>query len=383
MPFKNRIRLPLYIKTPQFPTEANRFRLANGSTKTLSVVIRKTFNLVTDYMPARMHQRLSIALNHDEVNIEGDRYVGGVAVDGEYKIEWPDFLDYPLGQAEVQIQVTPFAATNDNCQTCEEVSQLETVDDTIPDPLEEGQTVTINVFENDTICCFPATSEIVYFNPTYVDSATIDEETGEVEIILKTPLPSAELVTLATYRVTCPNGAYDEADIKGTVVGTEPTCEAAGEPVYENIEAGEDEITWTGSGDFEWELYTCDNLGTPIQTGTTSGNSVIFNDLAPGACYVFSIRKDCGGGSFSDWTSVEFTVPVPPEVTVCGKFLLNHTQWPDVPSDTVNYMDCNGVLQFTVVVNFKELCMLTDESNTPIYFESASGFTIYNYVEPC
>ena len=108
--FKNRVRLPIYTRTAQFPTEANRFRLANGVKKTLSVVIRKTYELVTDYMNESMHQRLVIALNHDEVAIEGDKYIGNLTLDNAYEIEWPDFLDYPLGQGKTIIEVIAKAA---------------------------------------------------------------------------------------------------------------------------------------------------------------------------------------------------------------------------------------------------------------------------------
>lgn len=382
MPFKNRIRLPLYIKQPQFPAEANRFRLANGATKTLSVVIRKTFNLVTDYLPERMHQRVVIALNHDEVNIEGDRYVGGVAVDGDYKIEYPDFLDYPLGQAEVQIQVTPFAATNDNCQTCEEVTQISLVDDTIPDPITEGDDGTMNVFTNDTICCSPITAEIISFNTTYVDAATISE-LGVAVITTKNPAPNGTNVILATYRVTCPNGGYDEADIYGTVAGTEPACEPPFSLVHTHISEDEDEIAWDPPmADFyQYQLYDCDNLGTPIETGDLTTNFIVFTGLSAGQCYVISVRKDCGGGSFSEWVSLEFTVPAPE--SVCGRFTLTNEAYPDIPTDTVTYMNCSGVLTDIVVKTTRIVCMLTDEVNTPLYFESSEGETTYLFTEPC
>lgn len=381
MPFKNRIRLPIYIKQPQFPAEANRFRLANGETKTLSVVIRKTFNLATDYMPDRMHQRLVIALNHDEVNIEGDRLVGGVAVDGEYKIEWPDFLDYPLGQAEVQIQVTPFAATNDNCQTCEEMTQITLVDDTIAAPIAEGAQGSVNAFTNDTICCSPITAEIISFNTTFVSAASIDAETGVATITAKNPAPDGTNVLLATYRVTCPNGGYDEADIYGTIEGTEPACEDPTDLLHTNVTDGEDEISWVGTGNFEWELYDCDNLGTPIQTGTSAGSPETFLGLSAGECYVFSIRKDCGGGSFSNWVSLEFNVPSP--IDVCGQFTLTNTAYPDLPTDTVTYMNCAGVLTDIVVKTTRVVCMLTDDTNTPLYFESLEGTTTYLFTGPC
>lgn len=382
MPFKNRIRLPFYLKQPQFPAEANRFRLANGTTVTMSVVIRKTYQLETDNLPEKLHQRLTIALNHDEVNIEGDRYVGGVAMDGDYEIEWPDFLDYPLGKAKAQIQVTPFAATNDNCQTCEEVTQITLADDTIADPIDEGTNGTVNAFTNDTICCSPITAEITTFNTTYVSAATIDEETGIATITIKNPAPSATGVLLATYRVTCPNGGYDEADIYGTVVGTEPACEEPTGLTYENLSPGSDQVSFTGTGNFEWQLFTCDDLGTPVDSGTTASSPISFVDLTPGQCYIISIRKDCGGGSFSEWADLEFNVPVP-ETEDCGRFTFTNEDFPNTPADEVTYMDCAGVLRTSIVKTTKTVCALMNAFNVPMYFESFEGTTTYLYIEPC
>lgn len=381
MSFHNRIRLPLYIKAAQFPTEANRFRLADGSTKTLSVVIRKTYNLVTDYMPERMHQRLTIALNHDVVTIEGTRYVGGVSVDGEYKIDWQDFLDYPLAPAEVQIQATPFAATNDNCQTCEELSQVITVDDIIPVDINEGEIANLSAYDNDTICCSPVTAEIVYINTTFVDSATINPLNGSVLITIKDPSPSSETIKLATYRVTCPDGRFDEADIFGSVSGSLIACPSPDDLLHTNISDGEDQISWTDTGDFEWELFDCDNLGTPVQTGTSSGSPQTFLNLTPGGCYVFSMKKICGVDFESGWGSVEFNVPASEDL--CGEFTLTNNEFPDEPTDFVTYMNCAGVLTDIVVKSVRTVCMLTDTDNTPHYFESENGFVTYNFEGPC
>lgn len=375
--FKNRIRLPIYLKGAQFPAEANRFRLANGTTKTLSVVIRKTYLLVTDYLPERMHQRLTIALNHDEVNIEGDRYAGGVSVDGDYKIEWPDFLDYPLAQAEVQIQVTPFAATNDNCQTCEEITQITLQDDTIEDPISEGDEVTLNVFDNDAICCSPITAEIVSFDTSRIASVTLDE-LGEMAITFKDPATSGSGLLLVTYRVTCPNGGYDEASVYGTVEGEAPACAPPTNLTYTHVDDNEDEVTWDGGGVFQWRLYTCDNLGTPVKTGTGAAS---WNDLTPGGCYVFSVRKVCGVLDYSPWVDITFNVPG--VVESCGQFVLTNNDYPDTPTDSCSYMNCEGLITNIVVKTTRTVCMLVGSGNVPVYFQSTNGVTSYLYDGVC
>jgi hypothetical protein len=187
MAFKNRIRLPLYAKQPQFPAEATRFRLADGTTKTLSVFIRKIYQIETDYLTEQQHQRLVIALNHDDVKIEGERYIGGVAIDGDYRIDWVDFLDYPVAKGSVQVTVTPFDFTNSNCQTCEQASQLSLVDDDAGE-VEEGTPKDVDVFANDNICCYPVTAEITWFDTGYFTSVTINADTGIVTLTTKDPL---------------------------------------------------------------------------------------------------------------------------------------------------------------------------------------------------
>lgn len=387
MAFKNRIRLPLYLRQPQFPQERNVFRKANGETVVLSMVNRKTYQVVTDYMDENMHQKLTIAMSHDNVTIEGDRYIGGVVLDGDYSISYPDFIDFPLGQAQFQIQVTPYNESNNNCQTCEEATQLNCVDDTIGETLGDGGIGIVNVYENDSICCSPITAEIVSFNNTYVQSATIDQGTGDATIILKNPAPSLTNGVLARYRVTCPNGGYDEADIYGTIVGTEPSCEP---PQNVVVNAGEDSATVlfdpspSAPTSYIWQLFDCDDLGTPIQSGDQADDSdILLSGLDPATCYIFRIYSDCPDID-SDVVDVEFTTASP--ATLCGEFFVTADDGTtDRNSYSFTYMDCAGVMRNASVVNLSDrrICALTDAGNVPIYLVSSSPFISYIYNGPC
>lgn len=391
MPFLNRIRLPLYLKTPQFPTEANRFRLSNGESKTLSVTIRKNYTVATDYMSQTMHQRLVVALNHDTVNIEGDRYVGGVVVDGDYEIAWPDFLDYPLGQAGVKIQVTPFDMTNDNCQTCEEMTQLSLVDDDAGE-MDEGVDNVINVFVNDNICCFPITAEITWFNTAYLLDVFIDAN-GNVTLITKDVAADVGSIVMATYRVTCPGGVYDEADIYGSINGSSPVCEQPGGIGIDIISAPpppfDVTIEWTTpvadpALGYEWQLFEMQSPGAPVQTGTTLIKQVVLSVPNPATDYGFYVRTVCSEGVYSLYTELLFTTPSS-ATSFCGSFTVtcdDGTVDPNVYN--FSFMDCAGDIQNYSIINLqtKEYCMLIDEFNQPVYFESDPAVT-YLYVEPC
>lgn len=386
--FKNRVRLPVYVKEPQFPTEANRFRLSNGSSKTLSVVIRKQYTLQTDYLSESLHQKLVIALNHDEVNIENDKYLGGVSVDGEYEISWPTFLDYPLGQATVKLQVTPFDMTNANCQTCEEASQLSLVDDEAGE-IDEGTPAEVGVYGNDTICCFPIVAEITWFDTGYLASATINQANGVVTLTTHNPVPPVGNIKLATYRITCPDGSYDEADIYGSINGSGEACEQPGgfeEVVFDAGPPITATITWTTPvvfpASFEWRLERVDTPGVAVDTGIEFDYDAFLNPLEPLTEYAFFVRSNCGGGIYSPYTQLLFTTPATGGGN-CGRF--------DITANTMeldlwdySYMDCNGNIQNATIASLatQQVCMLTDDDNNPIYFEGDEPVA-YNYVEPC
>lgn len=388
--FLNRVRLPIHAYTPQFPTEASRFRLANGTTKTQSVVIRKTYELRTDHMSELYHQRLVIALNHDTVTIEGDKYIGGIAMDGEYAIEWPDFMDYPLGIGAALIQVTPFDVTNSNCQTCDVLTQLSLVDDNAGE-IAEGATVQVGVYGNDEICCFPITAEIMSFASGYLAAATIDEATGIVSLTAKNPVPSVGSIVMATYRVMCPDGTYDEADVYGSIAGSEPACEQpSGMEVI--LDSPDATVSWTNpvatpAGFFEWILYEADNPGIPIQSGTTTGTDhfVELTGLSYTTEYIFSVRSNCGDGVFSPYTNVQFTTPAS-GLSDCGTFAVSADD--GTLGSTVHfysYMDCDGTIQNTGITNLSTqlVCMLMDEFNQAVYFQDHSGYITNTYDSLC
>lgn len=391
MPFRNRIRLPFYITRAQFPSEQNVFRRADGSTKTLSAVVRKVYEGETSWLPEAIHERLKIALMHDDVTIEGYRYLGGVSVEGEYDIDWQRYLDYPIAKAEFKVQVTPFNYSNDNCQTCDEATQLSLEDDTITGPyevLEEGQEYQYNVFANDSICCSPVTAEIVTINSTYVDSATIDATSGIVTITMKATTPSATLANLLTYRVTCPNGGYDDADVFANVNGSEEVCEAPTNLQIVSTSETEAEISWDAvidATEYDWQLFLASDLFNPVQTGSEATNSETLTGLTPGTDYVFYIQTDCGDGDTSAFSNIPFTTEGEAEEG-CGQYeVCNGPFDPEVEGSqtiTVTYINCAGDLANTILVanQCKLICALETSPGNPVSIINADSVT---YIGPC
>jgi len=387
--FLNRVRLPLYFSKPQFPIERSVFKRADGSRKVLSAVVSNTYEGKTDDIPKEWHQRLAIALSHDVVNIESDRLLTEVVMESEYGIDWQEFLDFPIAKANFTVNVTPFNASNSNCQTCDEITQLELVDDTTEDCFEEGTTneFPFSVLLNDSICCYPFTLEIVSFNTTYFSAVSITDA-GIVTFTLQDETPSISNVLLATYRVTCPNGAYDEANIYVCIEGTSTECVAPQNVILPVLPNGDNAtISWdavipTPAG-YNWALYDADDIYTILQSGSTTDTFITVTGLTPGETYVFAVQTDCGDGT-SSWSTVEFTITDLPE-NLCGNFMVSYDPTDRPYTGSYTYMDCSGEIQNGTLISFdaQPVCMLINEGETnPILFTADPGISI-SYIGLC
>lgn len=373
MTFKNRIRLPFYTTRPQYPREANVFRRADGSTKVQSVIIRKVFEGETENLPKEIHEKLIVALSHDDVTIEGKYYFVGVSLEGDYDIDWNKFLDYPLAKAGFKVQVTPFNYANDNCQTCEEVSQVVCIDDNIG-TIDEDETVTAHPLANDSICCKPVTISLVTYNSDYLDSCIISGD--DIIIHTKTNLPEVNSVVLVTYRAQCPNGSYDDANIIGNINGTSPTptCLAPINPVNVSLDSDTSAtFSWTTpspapSCGYHWEVLRA-VTGTLLASGDTSSLSVAITGLPSNeASLQFFVRGNCCAGLDSNFAGpVVFSLPPPSGTNTCGHYLFSNTDSSNFRSGA--YMDCSGTTLGVVSPPLftAEICMLQSSPGNPVY----------------
>jgi hypothetical protein len=387
MAFKNRIRLPFYLTRPQYPRESNIFRRADGSTKVQSSIIRKVFEGETENLPKEIHERLVVALSHDDVIIEGKYLATGVSLEGDYDIDWNKFLDFPLAKAAFKVQVTPFNFSNDNCQTCEEAAQISLDDDTFPSLLEEGQTYNLNVFANDSICCSPITAEIVIFDSNYITSANISAINGIVTITMKATISSATNVNLLTYRVSCPNGGYDEANVFGDTDGTEPppTCATPTNLLVSSITETSATVTWdnmAGALTYFWQLYLASDLITPISSGYHLTNNLSLSSLTQGTNYAIYVQTNCTNGSSSGFTNMPFTTEGEDQGG-CGQY--NIENWDLTSVHSVNYIDCNGVSQdaFITPGGSREICALEYSPGDPIQITPSHFDINITYLGPC
>lgn len=388
----NRVRLPFYITQPQFPTTREVFTNSQGVTKVYSAVIRKTLQGKTDHLPKEWHEKLVIALNHKQVTIEGSNYVTGVAMDSDYEIDWDDFLDNPLAMANFTVSSTPFRAVSDNCMTCDEVGQLSLEDDFTDEVFEEGQEVQYPypITQNDNICCYPFTLEVIDYNTDYLLDFQLDQN-GVASLVLHPLAPILNNVWLATYRVTCESGQWDEAKIYGNISGSLIACIRPSnlQLTYDDQDPETVRYDWNlispaPANGYQWALYLSDDLFTPVFSGTTTDNFVVINDVPPGT-YTFAVRSSCGGGNYSLWTMLSGFSPRPINTDTCGNFNVTYIPSESEGMQTFSYIDCNGDVKSVVLAGagVRNLCMLTDLSNVPIYFSASTQDINYTYIAPC
>lgn len=377
MAFTNRIRLPFKLHKPQFQEDIEKYRKGNGVTVTLSVVIRKIYEGITDEMPEKLHDRLKIALAHDTVHVEGDKYVGVIAQEGDYAIEWSDFLSRPIAQAKFRAEVTPFNATNSNCGTCETYSQVIAEDDDIGS-VDEGDTINVDVLDNDSICCSPITISIITVNSTYVSGITIEPD-NTLTLVFNTPLAPANGVVVATYRAECDNGLYDDANIIANVNGSlPPECLAPLNLFVGSITSSSAQATWDAPSpapdSYDWELYLASDLVTPILTGNTIDLYADFDSLTPETVYRVYVNSNCGGGESNAVWYGFVTGPAAVDET-CGQYeVFNTGAFPQV----VQYIDCEGTQQTLFLASFitRTICAMQYSPGNPVDMISSSNVTI-------
>jgi hypothetical protein len=281
---------------------------------------------------------LTIALRHDEVNVEGENFVGSIRMSGAYDIAWQEFLDYPVAPANFKAFEEEFVARSNKCDICVEGSNLSLEDDTFEDTLDEGGTYNINVATNDSICCSNPVFAILSFDTDYIDSISIDQ-VGEVTMTLKTPLSSAPDKQLFTYKVTCSDSSEATASVYGTVEGTTtPLCEAPTDVILSLIGGSllpaEIHAEWTAPGSppadgYGWLLLKRAGFGwsPPISFGTTTDTFLNINGLDCDERYKFLVRSVCdeGTGDYSSYASDDIEVPA------CGGVPIPHAIYSNNP----------------------------------------------------
>lgn len=379
MAFHNRVRLPLTIDKPQFGGTKQLYTKANGDTVLLSSTLKKTYQGSTDWMPEKWLEALFIGLNHSHVAIEGEKYMGGVALDGDtYQIDWDEIFHTPAAGVKFQVLVTPYDESNPNCLTCSEAGQLQAVDDTMPDPLEENTTYEIDVVANDNICCYPVSFSILSFNSDYLDSVTIDAS-GTATLHLKTGLTIVNNLKLFTYRVTCGDGdVFDDADVFGNVNGSVSACLAPTGLIISDVTDTTFHAAWTAPspapGHYLWQILSSPG-GVVLQSGDTPDTFFDGSGLIVNTPYSFQVAGECAdtdGDDESNFIRQDFST-TPADPLHCGSFRLFPSA--GASTGTITYLGCDGLYHTIAATILTPVTICALQSAPGVYADISSTFT--------
>lgn len=114
---KNEIRLPFYLRRPQFQVTENIFRRSDGIKQRTSTLIEKDWLGTVGYLSADQHEKLLIALKHDNTVIQ-NAFSGvnaRMTQEGEYTPGYPDEINTALVPAEFRISDYSHNYVNNNC----------------------------------------------------------------------------------------------------------------------------------------------------------------------------------------------------------------------------------------------------------------------------
>jgi hypothetical protein len=116
----NAIRLPIYFKEPIVSSDKNIYVRSDGSRKLLSARLAKQYKGIIDAVGEDVHQKLVVALNHDDVRFVPEEYpnINGFkcTFEDEYNNEFPTIMqNVSIWPADFTIFETPFNNFNSNC----------------------------------------------------------------------------------------------------------------------------------------------------------------------------------------------------------------------------------------------------------------------------
>jgi hypothetical protein len=112
----NRVRLPFYLSKPKPVEDKVIYRKSNGVIKQTKSLLTKEYQGETEHLPEWVHDNITVALAHDEVNVISESYTGGISKNSDYAIEWTDNIC--IAPATFKALASPYAIRNNNCQEC-------------------------------------------------------------------------------------------------------------------------------------------------------------------------------------------------------------------------------------------------------------------------
>ena len=117
--FTNSIRLPVYLRNMQLPSEEKSYVKSNGVSVKLMERIEEEYDLIVDFVPKDWHQKIKVMLAHDTITIkninETENITWPIVCKEKYEINWQEF-PYMNAPAETKVRRSQeLFRTNSNC----------------------------------------------------------------------------------------------------------------------------------------------------------------------------------------------------------------------------------------------------------------------------
>lgn len=172
---KNKIRLPLYLGAPKYPEEESIYRKSDGASVITKASVRKVFEVTTDSLPIWIIEALRAVLLHDTVLVNTRSYNGEVVKEGEFAIEWDEFMNYPHATVNFKLAADNFLAKKNSCGDCDNYdSPISFSIPTITLVVGTNQNAVINFDEH---CCSPLKLSVDYYMASRVNNVTMSGTT--------------------------------------------------------------------------------------------------------------------------------------------------------------------------------------------------------------
>jgi hypothetical protein len=113
----NSIRLPITFRNPNVLNDQDVYIRSDGTRKKLYAKLSKQYQGITDYITEEAHQKLVVALSHDNVTFVTDNdYLLTCTFENEYNPTYPDVMQgINVWPADFIVNETPFYEVNNNC----------------------------------------------------------------------------------------------------------------------------------------------------------------------------------------------------------------------------------------------------------------------------
>lgn len=197
----NIVLLPVWLHSPTYPKKQSQYVKSDGSTVLLSATLEKNYTFETEAMTEWYHERMAIAMAHDDITITNP-VIGEVKVldKDTYTPQWLDRERATRVPARTRVVAARYGYTNSNCGARECCAPLVTI----------GSITT-------------STAQLLFDYPSSVTHITIYYRTTEMAVWLSKTIAAASSHTLTvltpgkTYQVKAASVCGVEAGLESRV----------------------------------------------------------------------------------------------------------------------------------------------------------------------